>query len=58
MQNTSEVHAAYLHFAKHFESFKKKKKNKKQKLMCNNSARGLLILSPHFNKLFGMFSLP
>lgn len=53
MQNTSEVHEAYLHFAKHFESFKKKKK-----LMCNNSARGLLILSPHFNKLFGMFSLP
>ena len=27
MQNTSEVHEAYLHFAKHFESFKKKKKN-------------------------------
>lgn len=28
MQNTSEVHAAYLHFAKHFESFKKKNKTK------------------------------
>ena len=26
MQNTSEVHEAYLHFAKHFESFKKKTK--------------------------------
>ena len=26
MQNTSEVHEAYLHFSKHFESLKKQTK--------------------------------